>query len=111
VEFRPDGQMTASGSWNVLTSTYTPGTPQDFEVRLDIDNETMDVSVDGVPDPTGQGLRHYQVGGDGLRSIGLAFGMTDMYTVAFDDLHVTAEGCSSVPIENRSWSSLKAVYR
>jgi hypothetical protein len=111
VEFRGGGQMTANGSQNVLASSYAPGTPQEFQVRLDIGNKTMDVSVDGVPDPQGQDLGHIQMWGDGLRIVGLAFGMIDLYTVVFDDLHVTGEGCSSVPTTDRSWGAVKALYR
>lgn len=111
VGFRPNGQMTASGSQNVLATVYTPGTPQQFEVRIDIVNQTMDVIIDGVPDPQGQGLRPVQAGGTGLIGLAPAFGMTDMYSVILDDLEVTAESCPGVATEPVSWSALKAQYR
>lgn len=110
VEFRSSGQMTANGSGNVLASTYAPMTAQEIEVQLDIANKTMDVMIDGVPDPNGQDLRHYQTGGNGLRFVGLSFGLLDTYTVAFDDLHVTGIGCVGVANERRSWGALKATY-
>lgn len=111
VEFRDDGLMTANSSANVLSTTYAPGVPQLIELRLDMLNETISVAIDGVPDPQGQNLVHNQAGGDGLRLFSLAFGMLDTYSVAVDDLHVTGSECVGVPVEETSWSGIKAMYR
>ncbi len=111
VGFRPDGVITANASGNELVTTYTPGTPQFFEVHLDMVNKEMSVMIDGVADPNGQNLRHSQVYGDGLRLVSMGFGMSDNYTLGFDDLHVVGNNCVGVATESLSWSTVKAIYR
>jgi hypothetical protein len=111
VEFRSDGVMSANSSINQLATIYSPGTPQLIEVRIDILARTLSVSIDGVPDPQGQDLRHTQVGGNGLRQVSVAFGLGDMYSIAVDDMMITGENCAGVAHEAKSWSAVKAMYR
>ncbi|HRX52602.1 MAG TPA: hypothetical protein P5571_14625, partial [Candidatus Krumholzibacteria bacterium] len=111
VEFRSGGQMTANGSNHVLDATYAPGTVVSIEVRLDIADGLMDVSVNGVPDPSGQDLGPVQGGGDGLKDISTGFGLVDTYTVALDNLEIVGLNCGGVANEAVSWGELKARYR
>lgn len=111
LEFRPDGVMTLNGDTNVLVSTYAPMTPMEIDIHLDIVAKTTDVTIDGVPDPQGQGIGHLQTAGDGLRFFSVAYGMIDPSVLGIDDVHIVGSGCPGVGNERRSWGSLKALYR
>lgn len=111
IAYRANGVHTVNGSQNVISVGYQPYVSQFFDMELDLTTKTLNLSIDGLPVPEAQGLQFYQVGPDGLQSISTAFGMGDLYTVAIDDLHVIADGCPGVPIEERPWGTLKAMYR
>jgi hypothetical protein len=111
VEYRLNGVDSVNGSTNEIPVGYVPNVAQFFEVELDLQTKTLNLSIDGVPVPEAQGIRFINVGPDGLRYVGTGFGMLDLYSIAIDDLHVEASGCPGVAIEQRSWGALKGTYR
>jgi hypothetical protein len=111
VEYRSNGVHTVNSVAHQLSIGYTANVAQLFELELDVASKTLNLSIDGVPVPEAQGLSFVQIAPDGLRYIGTAFGLADLYSVAIDDLHVTASGCPGVPVERTSWGTLKGVYR
>ena len=111
LEYRGSGTHTLNGSNNVISVGFTPMVSQFFELEMDMATKTVNLSIDGAPVPDAQGTNFVQTNPDGLRIIITGFGMTDLYDVAIDDLHVIAMDCPSVPTVDQPWGSLKAMYR
>jgi len=109
IEYRSGGGLYARGINNPLSVGYLPNTSQFFEATVDLANGLLDISVDGQPDPQAQDI---DIGSamDGLRFIGLSFGLSDYYAVAMDDVHITGEGCTNVPVFESSFGAMKANY-
>jgi len=77
-------------------------------MTLDMQAQTVNLSIDGVPDPEAQNLSFYQ-SGSSLRRLHISG--TGAFALAIDDIEIVGDGCSAVPVEPQTWGWFKTRYR
>jgi hypothetical protein len=108
LEYRTMGVLSFNGSGNPLDTEWNVYIAQFFEMTLDMQAQTVNLSIDGVPDPEAQSLPFYQPGSS-LRRLHISG--TGACALAIEDIEITGDGCSAVPIEPETWGWVKTRYR
>jgi len=112
VEFRGGFMLTLNGSGNPLGVGYAADVPQEFEVRLDMNAQTLNLYIDGVHRTEVQDQSFVQNNPSGeMDSIYFLFGLTDNYQVVIDDIEVVGTGCAPVAVSPSSWGTLKSRFK
>ena len=111
VEYRGAFKLTLNGSGNELGVGYTADVPQQFEVVLNMESQTLSLSIDGTPRPEAQDVSFMQSNPTGeMDAVRFLFGLTDNYQAVVDDIEVVGTDCGTVPVKPSSWGLLKTRY-
>jgi hypothetical protein len=107
--FEPNGTLSYNNA--TLPLSYTVDVDCEFEILIDFAAQTTSLSVDGMPVAGSQDLPFANAAAEfeQLAVFGRAFGAPPgAVSVAIDDLTIDAD--CSLPVENRTWGSIKALY-
>ena len=109
LEYRQGGVLSFNGSGNQLDVGWSTNSSRLFEMTLDMQTETVSLSVDGVPQSAAQGLSFYQSGITMLEQFRVE--SSGGYGLVIDDIEIIGDGCPAAPVEPATWGRAKAQYR
>ena len=107
LEYRDARRLSFNGSGNQLATQWTANVGQLFEWTIDMQAMTIDLSIDGVPQPEVQGRPFYQTADSFER---LAITGTGAWVLVVDDIEIYGDGCSATAVEPVTWGRVKASY-